>query len=307
MKFNLIGCVALLLWASVIPFAKHCSEEIGPLTVGALQYAAGGFIGLLSNLALGKFGAADREFLKSPQFYGRAALFSTYVTLLYFAIGTVDRSDLPVVTLLNYLWPTATMLLSVWLLKQPFKLIPLLLGSGIVIVGLGIEIVGVNFYQVASDPHDGETLLAFFAAGAAAVTWGLYTVLNRLWGLKAGGVVGLPFVMLFASALLFLLRTLFGESSQFPAEVYLPLTVLLLVPYLANVCWEVGTRLGSITLLSLLADGLPWASLTVANLYLGIAIGSKTWTSAALIVSGALLSRWALRVVAKPVPRTSLS
>jgi len=102
--------------------------------------------------------------------------------------------------------------------------------------------------------------LAFLSVTIAAFMWGLYTVLSRMWGTLAGGVIALPFVMLLSSLVLFGLRFWFNEVSHFPPEVYLPLAYVLAVPYVANVCWDIGTRRGSITLLSLLADGLPWAS-----------------------------------------------
>lgn len=296
MKFNLIGCIALVLWASSIPFAKRCSEDVGPLTVTALQYLVGGLLGLTSNLVLGKLRRSEIQFLKYPQFYFRASLFALYAALLYFAIGAVERDKLPVVTLLNYLWPTVTMVLSVLILRQAFNPILLVLGSVVVISGLAVEILGQDTFKLLLQPHSGLSAAAFIAAALAAVAWGFYTVLNRLWGTRAGGVVALPFVMLLSSVILFLLRFLFGEESSFPPDVFVPLAYMLVMPYLANVCWDLGTRRGSITFLSLLADGLPWASLTIASIYLGIAIESKTWISAVLIVCGALISRLSLLV-----------
>lgn len=294
MKFNLVGCIALILWASSIPFAKRCSEDVGPLTVTALQYLVGGVLGVITNFLLGRLNRSELAFFRHSQFYYRSALFALYAALLYFAIGSVDREQLPVVTLLNYLWPTVTMLLSVILLRQKFRPLLLITGSLVVFTGLTVEILGERVFEVFSQPHSALTGAAFIAAALAAITWGFYTVLNRMWGPCAGGFTALPFVMLFSSVALFILRFSFEESSKFPTDVYLPLAYMLIVPFVANVCWDIGTRRGSLTLLSLLADGLPWASLTIASLYLGIAIESKTWLSALLIVVGALLSRWAL-------------
>lgn len=246
-------------------------------------------------LVTGKLRRDELGFLKRRHFYFRTCLFTGYLVLFYFAIGIIDRSELPLITLLNYLWPTFTMLLSVIILKQPSRLPILLLGSVIVFVGLAIEIVGENMLAIITSGGSVKTAIAAVSATVAAFTWGLYTVLNRKWGEKAGATLALPFVMLIASAALGVLRWAFEEQSSFTPDVYLPLTYLLFIPFLANVCWDVGTRRGSITVLSLLADGLPWASLTVASLYLGIAIDARTWISAVLIVSGALISRYSLR------------
>jgi len=147
MKFNLIGCIALLLWASSIPFAKRCTEDVGLLTLPAMQYLVGGFLGLLTNAALGKLKHTELQFFRSPQFYLRAALFSLYATLFYFAIGTIERNKLPIVTLLNYLWPTFTMGLSVLVLRQKYNPPLLLLGSLVVILGISVEILGGDLFR----------------------------------------------------------------------------------------------------------------------------------------------------------------
>jgi len=294
MKFTLIGCIALVLWASSIPFAKRCAEDVGPLTVTALQYFVGGILGLVTNFVLGKLKQTELRFLCQRQFYLRTILFALNPAFLYFAIGAVAREQIPVVTLLNYLWPTFTMVLSVYILKQKCQPTLLVVGSVIVVLGLTIEILGENVSGSILHPHSWVTIMAFISAFLGAVTWGFYTVFNRVWGDLAGGFVALPFVMLIASILLLGLRYAFHEISYFPPEVYPPLAYMLIMPYVANVCWDIGTRKGSITILSLFADGLPWASLTIASLYLGIVIDSTTWISAVLIVSGALLSRFSL-------------
>lgn len=148
--------------------------------------------------------------------------------------------------------------------------------------------------SVLADSGQFETLLAYAAATCAAITWASYSVLNRKWGTKAGASAALPFVLLLSSVVLLAGRYLSGETSNFSNGLILPFGYLCVMPYLANVCWDIGSRRGSITFLSLMADGLPWASLTIAKIYLGILISATTWISAGLIVTSALLSRLAL-------------
>jgi hypothetical protein len=68
-----------------------------------------------------------------------------------------------------------------------------------------------------------------------------------------------------------------------------------LVPFVSNVCWDIGTRKGNLNSLSLLADFIPWLSLTITAVYLKIPIGYATWAAAVLIVIGALVSRYSLK------------
>ncbi len=291
-RATLIGCGALVLWASSLPFAKRCAEDVGPLTTVTLQYFVSGVLGLLFYRMTGRF--RTFAYFSHWQFYARVFLFGLYFALLYFAIGSVDRSQLPIVTLLNYLWPTFTMLLSVALLAQPARIAILLIGSSIVVAGLAIEICGEQVRELLTGPKDRTTLFALAAALISSFVWGLATVLNRKWGPLAGELQALPFVLLFASFGLMVIRFSIGEHSTFSAGSMLPLTYLCLMPFLANVCWDIGTRLGSITVLSLLADALPWASLTITQVYLGVPITGTTWISAFAIVAGALVSRFSL-------------
>jgi drug/metabolite transporter (DMT)-like permease len=289
-----IGFGGIILWASSLPFGKRCSEDLGPLTTVAVIYFVSGLLGIAY------FAVSNRiksfAFLRNWQFYARTFLFGLYCLLLYFAMGLVPRSQLPFVTLLNYLWPTFTMLLSVYLLKQKCRLPWLLIGSALVVVGLSIEILGEQFSSLLSAQKDSVTLLAFLSAFLAAFVWGCYSVLNRIWGAKAGETQALPFVLLFSSVAMFGLRTIFSETSTVTPGTYFPLIYLCITPIIANICWDIGTRLGNINLLSLLSDGLPWASLTVTQLYLGVPIGSATWISAFIIVTGAVVSRYSLLV-----------
>jgi len=50
MKFTVTGVLAIILWVSSIPFAKRCSEDVGALTVTALQYLVGGILDIRQSL-----------------------------------------------------------------------------------------------------------------------------------------------------------------------------------------------------------------------------------------------------------------
>jgi drug/metabolite transporter (DMT)-like permease len=288
---TLIGCGALALWATSLPFARHCAETIGPLTTAALQYAVSGAGGLALAAARGKL--ADRGFLKNREFAARTGLFALYYALLYAAIGLVARAQFPFVTLINYLWPTFTMPLSVYMLRQRCRPALLLAGMATVALGFGVEVLGGGALGAAS-ALDARNLAAYAAAAGGALCWSFYTVLNRKWGARAGGLDGLPFVLLATAAVLCALRFAVGEHADFPHCILWPLLYLCVMPLAANACWDVGTRLGNIILLTLLADTMPWASLTATRLYLSIQIGPETWLSAAVIVAGALLARYSL-------------
>lgn len=116
-------------------------RRLGPLKSVGLQYLVSGILGLLTAHFCGQLRLSELSYFKNREFYFRTLLFVAYTSLLYFAIDTASRDKLPVVTLLNYLWPTLTMVLSVALISQPYRPVLLVAGSAIVVCGLALEIV----------------------------------------------------------------------------------------------------------------------------------------------------------------------
>jgi len=295
-KYTLIGVITLLLWASNLPLMKRCSEDLGPFTTGFIQFFPGGIIGLIVNKFILRQSIKDSSFFKNKEFYFRILLFLGNIVFLFLALHIVERKNLPLITLINYLWPTTTMLLSFVILKQQCNKFLLLLGSTLVIIGLGVEILGTQIFEIIDSPQSLNTILGAIFALIGGSLWALYAVMNRKWGALAGESAAIPFIMLVSSISLIPLIFIFEKSPIISDEILFPSLYLMISPYLANLCWDLGTRKGNIVILSLLADALPWASLTVASLYLGITIGKETWISAVVIVAGALISRYSLRV-----------
>lgn len=256
-----------------------------------------GCLGLLFLAARGYLTRSRLWFLARTEFHVRAALFSLNVLLVNIALAAVPRTDLPLLTLVNYTWPTLTMLLSVLLLRQPARLWLLGLGSLIVFLGLALEILHGDFSRLGrlAEPQLAWAAVVIFLGASA---WALHNVLNRRWDAKAGAGLAVPFMMIYNAMVMGGLRFFSDEQPRFSSSIVLPLTYICLTPCLANLCWDIGTRKGSITMLSLIADALPWASLTATSVLLGVGIDATTWRAAVLIIFGALLSRLALHRVA---------
>lgn len=294
---------APILWAASLPLAKQCSPALGMYTTAALPYLASGLIGVLwMGFVIKKnpFAAA-----RAPRFFHRLGLFTLYFILLYAAIGTVPLADFPIVILLNYLWPTTTLLFTLGITRLPFKKHLLIFGTVLVVIGIALETLSSNVlnYSIEESSFQGVPYLCAFAA---AVTWGLYSALNRKWGPQGGGADAVPILMLGASFVLFMFRFYSEESSRFPSEVILPLLYLSCMPFIAHACWDIGTRLGNLPFLSLMCDFIPWAALTLTALYLTVEIGTSTWLSAVLIVTGAVISRYSL-VTGGPTTQSNLA
>jgi drug/metabolite transporter (DMT)-like permease len=287
---TIIGIIAPLLWATSLPFIRQCSPEVGPFHLAAIQYLVSGVFGIIYFTVTSQKPLAVYS---CPRFVHRLMLFTAYFVLLYPAIYLVQTPNFPGVLLLNYLWPTFTLLFTLALIRQPFCRSKLLLGTALVVLGLAVEIlpskvIGIGTVDTSFEP------IPYAMAFAAAAFWGLYSSFNRKWGELAGGVAAVPLLMFSAGTVLLLLATLTEGLPSFSRNILGPLVYLCLMPFMANVAWDIGTRNGNLPLLSLVCDFIPWVALTMTSLYLEIPLGPLTLLSAFLIVIGAVISRLAL-------------
>ena len=129
------GLGAILLWSATFALARSLSERVGPLTAGAAVYLVGGSLGLLRLVWLGRpLGLVFQ--LPRKYLLGCGLLFVLYTALIYAAVGQArDREQLLEVALINYLWPAASILLSLPLLRQRGSLL-LLPGTALALIGV---------------------------------------------------------------------------------------------------------------------------------------------------------------------------
>ena len=141
---TLIGITALLIWSSSLPFSRQCVPHLGTYTTIALAYFVSGLLGFVWFFITAR--SSLRNVFK-PFFPLRFILFTLYSLLLYPAISLVKLENFPVLILLNYLWPTFTLLFTLWIMKQPYQIYLMCCGIALVICGLSVEIFGSELYE----------------------------------------------------------------------------------------------------------------------------------------------------------------
>jgi drug/metabolite transporter (DMT)-like permease len=283
------GFVAILLWSSAVALVRTVSEALGPLTAAALVYGVSG------SLAIGRFccvPGAWRQAQGLPRRYlfGCGALFVLYMPLFYLAIGTAEtRQQMLEVSLLNYLWPTLTILFSLVLLglRARWMLLP---GTGLALAGIvlvltqGAEISWRTFTEhVAGNP------VAYGLGAAAGVSWALYSALTRRWadGARGGGVdLFLP-----ASGLVLILLSFFGgEQPAWSLRAVAEAGLLGIITYVAYGLWDTAMRKGNVILVAAGSYLTPLLSTLISSLYLAVAPTPSLWIGCGLLVAGSFLS-----------------
>lgn len=282
-----LGVLAILIWSSTVAFSRRLTGELGTWTAAALIYGLAGLLACLTAaLTRGRWGAM----LRLPRRYllGCGALFVLYMLTLYAAIGSAaGPSQVVVVGLINYLWPAFSLAFSLPLLKKkarftlPLGILAALAGTGLASwqagTGLG-DLFGVSLWP---------DLLAL----AAALCWGLYSNLSRVWaGESETGAV--PLFLLASGLVLGLARLAHPEQPHWSPETGLMLAYMAVFPaMLAYSFWDSAVRRGRIILVATLSYFTPLLSTCVTVLVLGAPAPPTLWLAALLVFGGALLCK----------------
>jgi len=291
---TLLGIIAILLWSATVALARSISERLGPLTAGAAVYlAAGGFLGLHLFWRERSF----RTLCRLPRRYvfGCGGLFVLYTLALFLALGlAADRRQTIEVGLLNYLWPTLTILFALVLLGQRagVGLIPgtlLALCGVFLVLTQGAAVTWMSFaMNLRGNP------VAYGLGAFAAVAWALYSNLPRRWGGPDGRGAVLLFTL--ATGLAFWLGGLLHpEAGTWGVRVAAEVALLALATGLAYVFWDLAMRAGDVVLVASCSYLTPFFSTVVSCLYLRVRPGLSLWVGCALIIAGSFLSWRSIR------------
>ena len=287
-----MGVAAVVLWSSSVAFIRSLSERLGPVSTIVYAYLAAGVVtmvwaGLLSG-GLSRPSRLPRKYL-----WGCGGLFVAYTTCFCLSVALArDRVQVLEVGLVNYLWPSLTLLLSVPILgyRARWFLFP----------GMLVATAGMVTATSSSGAFSLEGFKANVVAGglpyglalAGAVAWALYSNLARRWG---GAGDGAPFFILASGLAVLPLRVVFPETPTWDGRVVAELAYMaLFVTAFAYVFWDRAMRRGHMVLVTALSYFTPLLSTVVSAVHLGVAPGPRIWTACVLVIAGAALCRLAV-------------
>jgi drug/metabolite transporter (DMT)-like permease len=278
-----------MIWSATVALIRSLSEQLGPLSAAACIYLIGGAASLGLSLFPGNRRIQIRD-LSRRYLVGCGGLFVLYMLAIYLGIGlAADRHQVLEIGLLNYLWPTLTLLFSIPLLhKKPrLSLVP---GTLIALLGVFLVLVQTaSISWISFSKNVTSNPLAYFLGLVAGVSWALYSTLTRRWGGdRNDGVV--PFFMLTTGVLLFFLRLLHPEQTLWSLRAVTELLFMSLATVAAYVSWDIAMRKGNVILVAACSYFIPLFSTLVSSLYLQISPGVTLWLGCGLLILGSLIS-----------------
>lgn len=299
MNPTLIGSIAVFIWGASVSLARLVTENFGIFrSLGAT------FLGtaLLTFLFFSKQGKLPkREVFYNPFLYLRWGCFTLHEISFLSAIFLVERKFVPLILLINYLWPTLLIIFSTIFTEVKITRIwAFALGTILVLASLSYEILGPTAINLSIFDNP-RNCLAYGFALIGAILWAGYGLFSKLAGDKSGGSSVLPyfqFTLSLALPISFLPQV--STSSPSPSDIgYLYLALYCGAKFIAYLCWDYGLRKGNVVKLSLLADFIPWLSLLYLAIFLKLNLETSTIITAILLVIGAIIARWGTQQPAK--------
>jgi len=298
-KSTALGILAIFLWATTVAVARSCSEHFGTIPSALCVYGLGGiFLALVDFLIKG---TTPLEVIKSftPWYLLICSvLFAINNVCFYLAIGfAVDINTVLGVSLVNYTWPTTIILFSLLILKK--KASPLL-ALGVLLSSLGVFLVitqNTNLDVSSLVESISNSKLAYAAALAATITWGLFSNFTSYLDKKGSDKNAMQFFMI-VTALLFIPLLSVFPSKQIPEtglKQILELGFLTVSSSLGYFCWDIAMRKGNATLVTSASYLMPFLTALSICIFFKTPTNSKLWTGCIFVIAGAILSNASIK------------
>jgi drug/metabolite transporter (DMT)-like permease len=286
---TLYGLIAILIWSTTIAFPRSLSEQVGALRGGATIFMISGFVCLAWFFRQGRGWARLRRF-HTTYLYGCGGLFILYMLALYIAIGLCrDRYQALEIGLINYLWPSCTILFSLLLLRKKGSW---LLWPGTLLALLGVILAMTQSTRVSVSSFIGNVLgnpWAYFLALVAALSWGLYSNLARRWSTPESGNGAVLFIP--ATGLVLLLIAFWSPApGAWTLRAVLEAFFVGLATMIAYILWDLAMRKGDMVFVAACSYFTPFFSTLFSCFYLRITPAPVLWAGCGLIIAGSLLS-----------------
>lgn len=287
-RATLIGLVAILLWSTMVGLIRSVSKGLGPVGGAAMIYTVSGL------LCLATVGFPDIKRFSKGYLIAGSVLFVSYEMCLALSLGfAATRSQAIEVGMVNYLWPSLTIVFAIFFNGQKSTLwvIP---GLAISLLGVGWVLGGENGLHV----HDimqniVSSPLSYGLAFAGAFIWAAYCTVTSRYARGQNGIT--LFVLLTALSL----WVKYAVSDQPEMVFSVPVVVKLLMCGVAlgfgYAAWNIGILHGNVTVLAAVSYFTPVLSAALAAIMLSSPLSFSFWQGALMVCAGSLLCWYATR------------
>jgi drug/metabolite transporter (DMT)-like permease len=284
------GVFAILLWSSTVALVRSITKRMNAFQAGAATFSLSGAICIVLFVLNRDF---DSIALHPPRYLLVCGLlFIAYMVALFVAVERAkDTQQAMELGLINYLWPSLTVVLSLVLNNERVNL---LLVPGLIISLYGVYTVVTQqslFSWKSFKQNIRSNVIAYVAALIAAITWALYSNLSNLWAHP--NAESAVYVFIPITGFIFILFSIFGFRDNWPTQAWDKRTILELLYFsvstvLAYMFWDISMRRTNVSFVAILSYFTPFFSTLVVGFYHKESFSKKLWIGCILIIVGSL-------------------
>ena len=291
-KALMAGVLAILCWSLMVGFLRLTTINYGPELGIALIYTLGAaFLFLFDK---------PTPLKDIPRRYVAigGALFATYELFMAFAVGLAQDSFQAIeVSILNYLWPTLTVLL--WALARRsgrtsavLRVVP---GAVLATGGIVLAVGGSSFLSGA--PLFAGSSLPYLLAFSASVIWAIYSVATPRWA--CGSNATAYFFTITAAALWVFVALVRPSVPQTALDLAscIPLICVTAAIAAGYALWNRAINGGDMRVLSVVAYFAPVFSSVASAMILGVMPDALFWLGVVFVVLGSLAGWYLTRTM----------
>lgn len=248
-----MGVAAILLWGGSSACIVCLGRRLGVWQFLALTPAIGGLLQIGGYLLMGR--SLRSLLLPPPKLWLAVGLGFVVYLLLYTTalVSSTSEGQTVGVSLMNYLWPTLTVLFTAWL-------VPGARLHGRLLVALVLSLAGVllaNGRDMAW-PDAGVPVWPYLLGGLAAASWAAYCALISRWREWAHAYAATPLGFLLVSVVAAGICLWRGEWEPMAVRDWVAVVLTAMGPWAAGyMLWELALHRAPGTTLGLLAAATP--------------------------------------------------
>ncbi|ELE9703829.1 aromatic amino acid DMT transporter YddG [Enterobacter cloacae] len=287
-RATLTGLAAIVLWSTMVGLIRSVSEGLGPVGGAVMIYTVSGLLCLVT------VGFPDIRRFTPRYLIAGSVLFVSYEICLALSLGyAATRSQAIEVGMVNYLWPSLTIVFAILFNGQKSSLW--------VIPGLALSLLGVCWVlggeqglqvneiirNVVSSP------LSYALAFAGAFIWAAYCTVTSKYAKGQNGIT--LFVLLTALSLWVKYALSDQPDMVFSVPVVLKLLMCGVALGFGYASWNIGILHGNVTVLAAASYFTPVLSAALAAVLLNSPLSFSFWQGAIMVSVGSLLCWYATR------------
>lgn len=281
-KATWIGLSAIILWSMIVALIKIISQFFGPIAGAALIYSLASVFLLLS------FGWTSIKSFPVKYLIWGSLLFVSYEICLALSIGYSQSHRQAIeVGMVNYLWPSVTILFAVIFNQQKV--------NWLIIPGLSLSLVGICWVLAGDQGFDLHNILlniqdnplSYLLAFLGVLLWSGYCTITAR---SAAGKNGVTLFFILVSIILWIKWLFAGDYAlHFELNAVLYLLLAAFAMAMGYGAWNIGIMHGNVTLLATASYFVPVLSAIASVFILNTSLGLSFWQGALMVCCGALL------------------